>query len=231
MSRLLRHLGLCAATAALLGCAQVPPPQELVIEPEFVSRSFSTIGKDVHLLERPLKLSFKGLPTIVVPAGFVTDLASIPPTLQAIESKTGPSMAPAIVHDYLYWYQPCSKDEADAVFYVAMLSVEVGRTKTPGMFQIVSDFTAYEQNRQRRLAGEKRTFTDKYRKQIENDKFNPNEPLESVLDRARARAGLVDQENPVLDVKETCKAILNLCTYCQDYIAKKAKLLEGAGPR
>ncbi len=48
---------------------------------------------------------------ITVPAGFVTDLASIPPPANVVFSKTGRYSSAGIVHDYLYWVQPCGDDE------------------------------------------------------------------------------------------------------------------------
>lgn len=63
---------------------------------------------------------------IVVPAGFVTDFASIPGPLQR---AFGPSIhdLPAVVHDYLYWRQSCSRTQADEIFYVALQRVGVSR--------------------------------------------------------------------------------------------------------
>ena len=43
--------------------------------------------------------------SLTVPVGFVTDLASIPPALQSFIQQNGPSLLPAVVHDYLYWKQ------------------------------------------------------------------------------------------------------------------------------
>ena len=104
----------------LLGCTHQSPKPAVEVGPTFMPRSFTTVGKNVFVLRDPLTISFKGnLPSITVPAGFITDLASIPKALHWWEGKTDASMAPAILHDYLYWYQPCSKDEADAVMYVA----------------------------------------------------------------------------------------------------------------
>lgn len=44
---------------------------------------------------------------IKVPAGFITDLASIPFPANLIFSKAGRYASAGIVHDYLYWVQPC----------------------------------------------------------------------------------------------------------------------------
>ena len=50
--------------------------------------------------------------SITVPVGFVTDFASIPPALQSFIQQNGPSLLPAVVHDYLYWKQTCTKDQS-----------------------------------------------------------------------------------------------------------------------
>jgi hypothetical protein len=56
---------------------------------------------------------------IVVPAGFVTDFASIPDPMKMF---FGPSVhdLPALVHDFLYWRQSCTREQADKVFYQAL---------------------------------------------------------------------------------------------------------------
>jgi len=57
---------------------------------------------------------------VTAPEGFVTDLASIPPALWPVLPPTGRYAYPAIIHDYLYWFQPCSRDQADMVLKLAM---------------------------------------------------------------------------------------------------------------
>lgn len=59
---------------------------------------------------------------IEVPAGFITDLTSIPRIFRSLLPVVGRQTAPAIVHDFLYATQPCSRALADAWFYGAMLS-------------------------------------------------------------------------------------------------------------
>lgn len=77
---------------------------------------------------------------IVVPAGFVTDFASIPRALWSIFPPLGPWARPAIVHDFLYatkgtcrWegvtrlegrLEPLTRGEADDVFREAMAALE-----------------------------------------------------------------------------------------------------------
>jgi hypothetical protein len=65
--------------------------------------------------------------TIVVPAGFVTDFASIPPPLGVFGlSPVGQYGRAAVIHDYLYWTQVCAKDQADNLLLVAMKESDVG---------------------------------------------------------------------------------------------------------
>jgi hypothetical protein len=57
---------------------------------------------------------------IVVPAGFVTDFASTPRALWSVIPPTGRYQLAAVVHDFLYWDQGCTREQADAIFRVAM---------------------------------------------------------------------------------------------------------------
>ncbi|MBN8439518.1 MAG: DUF1353 domain-containing protein [Candidatus Accumulibacter sp.] len=50
---------------------------------------------------------------ITVPAGFVTDLASIPVPLNVIYDKSGRYSSAGILHDYLYWTQFCDREKSD----------------------------------------------------------------------------------------------------------------------
>ena len=63
---------------------------------------------------------------IVVPQGFVTDFASIPQFLWSFGlSPNGQYSRAAIVHDYLYWTQGCTRDEADRLLFIAMAESNV----------------------------------------------------------------------------------------------------------
>ncbi len=62
---------------------------------------------------------------IPVPAGFVTDFASIPRPFWSILPPWGKYGPPAIVHDYLYWDQRCTREQADAVMLLAMEDTHV----------------------------------------------------------------------------------------------------------
>lgn len=67
------------------------------------------------------------LGTIGVPAGFITDFASIPEFLWNILPPTGKYGKAAVVHDYLYRTpEAASKEIADAIFLEAMKALGVG---------------------------------------------------------------------------------------------------------
>jgi hypothetical protein len=77
---------------------------------------------------------------IVVPAGTVTDLASVPRLLWAIFPPHGKYAKAAIVHDYLYANAIGTKDEADRIFYEAMGVLGVPKWRKKIMFVAVSWF-------------------------------------------------------------------------------------------
>jgi hypothetical protein len=64
--------------------------------------------------------SFPSENVIVVPAGFVTDLTSVPRFLWALLPPHGKYAKAAIIHDYLYEYAIKNKQYADKVFLEAM---------------------------------------------------------------------------------------------------------------
>ena len=63
--------------------------------------------------------------TITVPPGFVTDFASIPQVLHSLLRQNGLYLLPAVVHDYLYWTQSCSRDQADQILNLGMIENKV----------------------------------------------------------------------------------------------------------
>ena len=63
---------------------------------------------------------------VTVPAGFVTDFASIPRPFWSILPTWGKYGPPAVVHDFLYWDQRCTREQADRIILVAMEESDVG---------------------------------------------------------------------------------------------------------
>ena len=92
---------------------------------------------------------------ITVPRGFVTDFASIPQPLWSILSPHGRYSRAAIVHDYLYWSQSCTRDQADNLFMIAMQESGVADSDRTAIYQAVSwaGEDAWDANRAERAQG------------------------------------------------------------------------------
>lgn len=92
---------------------------------------------------------------VTVPRGFVTDFATIPPILQSLIQQNGPHLLPAVVHDYLYWKQTCTQDQADRLFLLAMIENKVPLTDRTAMYTAVHAVgaLAWASNARDRAAG------------------------------------------------------------------------------
>lgn len=93
---------------------------------------------------------------IIVPRGFVTDLASIPDGLAPFGLKANSQYTrAAIVHDYLYWIQTCTKQQADNIFLIAMKESDVTSWKSLVIHLGVDKFGGFswESNKKARSAG------------------------------------------------------------------------------
>lgn len=116
---------------------------------------------DYYYLEGPLLwMPNEGqkFSTVAVPRGFVTDLASVPSALWSVYPKSGRYAYAAIVHDYLYWDQSRSREEADNVLVAAMEDAKVPQLT---IFNFVSVLKAvggfaWDRNAKAKASGEKR---------------------------------------------------------------------------
>jgi len=77
---------------------------------------------------------------IVVPAGFVTDFASVPRFFWRILPPWGRYGPAAIVHDWLYHTQQYSRKRCDEIFLEAMRVLEVGWLTRRCMYRAVRLF-------------------------------------------------------------------------------------------
>ena len=104
--------------------------------------------------------------TITVPAGFVTDFASIPRVFHALLAPTGRPGRGAIVHDYLYWEQDCTREQADWILMLAMIESGVDAVTRGLVYRVVDWFGAgaWEQNQQERNAGLPRLIPPEFMK-------------------------------------------------------------------
>ena len=101
---------------------------------------------------------------IVVPAGFVTDFASTPRALWSVIPPTGRYQLAAVVHDFLYWDQGCAREQADAIFRVAMAESNVKPFERDLMWQAVRRFgeSAWNDNAAAKQAGKPRIVPPAY---------------------------------------------------------------------
>jgi hypothetical protein len=111
-------MALLAATTTMAAAQVAPDPVDF--------RPFAD-GRN-WIVKQPLKYRV-GIShdSVIVPVGFVTDLASIPPALQSIIQQNGPYLLPAVVHDYLYWMQTCTRNQSDRILLLAMVENDVGK--------------------------------------------------------------------------------------------------------
>ena len=96
--------------------------------------------------------------SVTVPIGFVTDFASIPRIFWSVLPPDGTYTYPAIVHDFLYWTQTRSRDEADMILKFAMEDFAVGAVASTAIYNAVHIFggNAWNENARLKIRGEKR---------------------------------------------------------------------------
>ena len=144
----LRHvLAIVGLGIAPLAVAQAP------IEPV----DFRPFSDGMHWIVRQTLIYRIGVSQdrITVPVGFVTDFASIPQALQSIIRANGPYILPAVVHDYLYWTQACTRAQADSVLMLGMIENQVRdlhRVAIHDAVRIAGGF-AWSDNARERAAG------------------------------------------------------------------------------
>jgi Protein of unknown function (DUF1353) len=95
---------------------------------------------------------------VVVPLGFVTDFASTPRALWTVLPPFGNYQLAAIVHDFLYWDQGCTREQADALLRAAMAESRVDPVKRDVVWQAVRRFgqKAWDENARAKTAGQPR---------------------------------------------------------------------------
>jgi hypothetical protein len=95
---------------------------------------------------------------VQVPIGFVTDFASIPRAFYSLLKPDGDYSYAAVMHDYLYWSQTTSKEEADTVFKLVMEEFAIDKITTAALYNAVKSFgrKAWDGNAKLKSQGEKR---------------------------------------------------------------------------
>ena len=125
---------------------RVPPPSIVA----FSKGNYSILNQELEW-----KIGNSGVP-VKIPQGFVTDGASVPKVLWPFGlTPWGLHGRTAVVHDYLYWAQVCSRTQADNLMIIAMKETGVGWFKQFILAAGVRLFgrSAWEENRRNRIAG------------------------------------------------------------------------------
>jgi hypothetical protein len=132
-----------------------PPPAPFV-------HAFADGGN--WMLQSPLihEIGKDGRYVVIVPRGFVTDFASIPQVVQVLRGvrpTTERYGVAAVVHDYLYWRQDCTREQSDRIMAIAMKEAGVSMLERTLIYEAVRQFgqTAWDGNRSARQAGLIRT--------------------------------------------------------------------------
>jgi Protein of unknown function (DUF1353) len=103
---------------------------------------------------------------VTAPVGFVTDLASIPQPFWSLLPPAGPYGYAAIIHDYLYWFQPQAKTGsdsrayADSILKIAMDELGVSLLKSGPIYEAVrvAGGRAWRSNAEAAASGERRVL-------------------------------------------------------------------------
>lgn len=101
---------------------------------------------------------------IVVPEGFVTDFASIPRVFWSVFPRHGQYTVAAIVHDYLYWDQKCTREQADNLFELVMRTAEVSMFSRLAIYAAVrfGGSSAWDENTELKADGEVRVVPSRF---------------------------------------------------------------------
>ena len=116
------------------------------------------------IVQSPLihEIGKDGSAVVIVPRGFVSDLASIPEPLQILRGRVPNSrryINASLVHDYLYWRQDCTRAQADNIMSIAMMEAGVPALERRLVYEAVRRFgqAAWDGNRRARQSGLVRT--------------------------------------------------------------------------
>jgi len=106
----------------------------------------------VFRLNAPLIYQSKRYGKFTVKKGFITDLASIPRFLP-LSLQTGDLAPAAIIHDYLYAFQPVPRKTADLIFFEAALDSKVATGKADLFYFFVRMFgwAAWNKNKKAKI--------------------------------------------------------------------------------
>src|SRR4051812_2152070 len=125
------------------------------------------LGGDYYYLREPIYWEPDGdeiskrFKRIDVPAGFVTDLTSVPAAFWSILPKDGAYVHAAVVHDYSYWMQNGTRDDADDILKIGMGELRVPAWQITTIYEalrapLIGGARAWAKNGGLKAQGEKR---------------------------------------------------------------------------
>ena len=149
-------LVLLALIALMSSCSKKEAPPAPTVRPFGDNKAWVTVEDMTYVIG-------KTSDQIVVPRGFVTDFASIPQPLWSLGlSPHGQYSRAAVVHDYLYWSQGCTREQSDRLLVIAMKESHVGTFDEVAVYSGVAAFgeSAWKSNAFERAAGLPRVIPD-----------------------------------------------------------------------
>jgi hypothetical protein len=104
---------------------------------------------------------------IIVPRGFVTDFASVPQPLQILRGMRTVAdryASAALIHDYLYWTQDCTREQADGIMELALKDAGISFLERKLIYEGLRQFgqSAWDAHRKARQAGLVKTVGPPY---------------------------------------------------------------------
>jgi hypothetical protein len=150
---------LCRALFLALGMAALAPAGTACQQPVSRLPAYVKFPDRQHALVEAVRFKLHGQRRVItIPAGFVTDFASIPPFLRPLFSHDDIHDIPALLHDYLYWTHSCSQEEADLLFLTALREMGVSRWESRAIYAGVrmAGEAAFRENERNRRAGRPR---------------------------------------------------------------------------
>lgn len=136
--------------------AQAPPPSPIV-------QPFA--DNQTWILKSAFQYEIGNTGVIItVPRGFVTDFASIPKLLWWWLSPHDYYSRAAVVHDYLYWAQQCTRLQADNLLLIAMKESDVSSDRQSLVYRGVrlGGESAWNANQRDRASGQVRIIPSDY---------------------------------------------------------------------
>jgi len=108
------------------------------LETSTLRADFCDSGRRV-ILSKPYTVTLDDA-TFEIPAGFVTDFASVPRAFWRIVPPWGRYFPAAIVHDYLYSIHDRPKEAADKIFLLIMEALKIPAWRRHIMYRAVRWF-------------------------------------------------------------------------------------------